>query len=102
MQRRAFYMRGLAASLRLPSGPVLASQEPEAGDGVLLRLLAIRKGRALLARTLSLLAPPKVATYPEPCPVCSTAHLSNRSQCPCRHLVSGCPARSVSRAICFS
>jgi len=59
-QRRAFYMQGLAESLRLPGSPLAALEEgeSEATDGVLLRLLALRKGRALLARILSLLAPP--------------------------------------------
>lgn len=58
-------MQGLAASLRLPGSPLPEPAEREAGDGVLLRLLALRKGRALLGRTLSLLAPPPQVRTPK-------------------------------------
>lgn len=63
-------MLGLAESLRLPGSPLAAlEEESEATDGVLLRLLALRKGRALLARILSLLAPP-----PQVCDCCCSTY----------------------------
>ena len=63
-------MQGLAASLRLPASPLpAAQQEGDATDGVLLRLLALRKGRALLARILSLLAPPTQVRPPPGLPL---------------------------------
>ena len=60
LQRRAVYMQGLVDSLRLPPHPALDGAPAETGDGVLLRLLELRKGRGLLARILSLLTPPQV------------------------------------------
>jgi len=59
LQRRAAYMQGLVDSLRLPSVPAPAAS-CETSDGVLLRLLELRKGRGLLARILRLLTPPQV------------------------------------------
>ena len=47
-------------SLRLPSSPAPDAAAAETGDGVLLRLLELRKGRGLLARVVSLLTPPQV------------------------------------------
>ena len=61
-------MQGLAESLRLPDSPLPGATEREAGDGVLLRLLGLRKGRALLARILSLLAPPPQVRGLSPAP----------------------------------
>ena len=60
MQRRAAYMQGLVDSLRLPPVPAPEAPAAETGDGVLLRLLELRKGRGLLARILRLLTHPKV------------------------------------------
>jgi len=75
-QRRALLMDGLAASLRLSTAPPCENgsaaaaggaggkgrkkkaQKPE--DGVLRRLLGLRKGRDLLARALALMVPPQV------------------------------------------
>lgn len=64
--RRALLMDGLAASLRLPETPVVAPPTPgsaaaglagEVGDGVFLRLMALTKGRKLLARALRVVYP---------------------------------------------
>lgn len=75
--RRALLMAGLAQSLRLPDAPTLASAgggaTPKAAkgedaaaagaatapsDGVFLRLMALPKGRSLLARALRAIYPP--------------------------------------------
>jgi hypothetical protein len=81
-RRRALLMDGLSASLRLaPPEAVTAAgaQDSAAGgggsssrkggrgrkgvpdDGVLRRLLGLRKGRDLLARALALMCPPQVS-----------------------------------------
>lgn len=65
-QRRSLLMEGFAASLRLPdtsmlniTPPPAASQDArlESSDGVFLRLMALHKGRVMLARALRLLYP---------------------------------------------
>ncbi len=62
-------MQGLVDSLRLPSVPAPDASAAETGDGVLLRLLELRKGRGLLARILRLLTPPQVPScaWSPPC-----------------------------------
>ena len=60
LQRRAAYMQGLVDSLRLTPQAPLDGAAAETGDGVLLRLLELRKGRGLLARILNMLMPPSV------------------------------------------
>ena len=64
-QRRSLLMEGFAASLRLPdtsmlnisqSGP-MPDGRVESSDGVFLRLMALQKGRVMLARALRLLYP---------------------------------------------
>lgn len=71
--RRALLMDGLAASLRLPETPVVAPPTPggaaagaagEFGDGVFLRLMALTKGRKLLARALRVVYPAPEAEPP--------------------------------------
>eukprot|EP00887_Chlorella_sp_A99_P001420 scaffold8.g1420.t1 len=70
--RRTLLMAGLAQSLRLPDGPALgeagaAAAAGEAGgaaaasDGVFLRLMALPKGKSLLARALRVIYPPPEA-----------------------------------------
>ena len=65
-QRRSLLMEGFAASLRLPDTSMLnitphppSPQDPrlESSDGVFLRLMALHKGRVMLARALRLLYP---------------------------------------------
>lgn len=63
-QRRALLMEGFAASLRLPDTSMLnVSKAPstetraDTSDGVFLRLMALHKGRVMLARALRLLNP---------------------------------------------
>ena len=65
-QRRSLLMEGFAASLRLPDTSMLnitphppSPQDPrlESSDGVFLRLMALHKGRVMLARDLRLLYP---------------------------------------------
>lgn len=77
-RRRALLMDGLAASLRLapPEAATQAGSQNGGGgggkmggrgrkgtpdDGVLGRLLGLRKGRDLLARALALMCPPQVS-----------------------------------------
>lgn len=76
--RRALLMEGLAASLRLPETPVVAPPTPaaggsagaaaaasgEMGDGVFLRLMALTKGKKLLARALRVVYPAPEAAPP--------------------------------------
>lgn len=69
--RRALLMDGLAASLRLPEGAVLAPAAPAvtpggdvAGDGVFMRLMALPKGKKLLARALRVVYPAPEAAAP--------------------------------------
>lgn len=68
-QRRALLMDGLAASLRLEApgaardnggGRRGRGKKGAPDDGVLRRLLGLRKGRDLLARALELMCPPQV------------------------------------------
>ncbi|KAL3158886.1 hypothetical protein ABBQ32_011601 [Trebouxia sp. C0010 RCD-2024] len=64
-QRRSLLMEGFAASLRLPDTSMLNITHPpspqdarlESSDGVFLRLMALHKGRVMLARALRLLFP---------------------------------------------
>ena len=64
-QRRSLLMEGFAASLRLPDTSMLNITHPppsldgrlESSDGVFLRLMALHKGRVMLARALRLLYP---------------------------------------------
>ena len=64
-QRRSLLMEGFAASLRLPDTSMLNITHPapsadgrlESSDGVFLRLMALHKGRVMLARSLRLLYP---------------------------------------------
>jgi len=64
-QRRSLLMEGFAASLRLPDTSMLNTAQPspasdsrlESTDGVFLRLMALHKGRVMLARALRLLYP---------------------------------------------
>eukprot|EP00798_Chlamydomonas_sp_ICE-L_P012608 gene12608-15834_t len=64
--RRVMLLAGIAESFRLPdspdgSTPPQAAAEPATGgrnDGVFLRIMALPKGRGLLAQTLRLLEPP--------------------------------------------
>ncbi|KAA6418002.1 MAG: hypothetical protein FRX49_12002 [Trebouxia sp. A1-2] len=64
-QRRSLLMEGFAASLRLPDTSMLSTAQPspasdsklESSDGVFLRLMALPKGRVMLARALRLLHP---------------------------------------------
>ena len=68
-QRRSLLMEGFAASLRLPDTSMLNITQPgpasdnrtdprtESSDGVFLRLMALHKGRVMLARALRLLYP---------------------------------------------
>ena len=64
-QRRSLLMEGFAASLRLPDTSILNTAPPgtasdsrlDSSDGVFLRLMALQKGRVMLARALRLLYP---------------------------------------------
>lgn len=70
--RRALLLEGLAASLRLPEGAVLAPPTPGAGaaqggqegDGVFLRLMQLPKGKKLLARAIRVVYPAPEAAEP--------------------------------------
>ena len=56
--RRTLLMAGLAQSLRLPEAPALPARgEGGASDGVFLRLVALPKGKSLLARALRVIYP---------------------------------------------
>lgn len=64
-QRRSLLMEGFAASLRLPDSSMLNTSQPgpasdgrlDSSDAVFLRLMALHKGRVMLARALRLLYP---------------------------------------------
>lgn len=64
-QRRSLLMEGFAASLRLPDTSILntspqgtaSDSRLDSSDGVFLRLMALQKGRVMLARALRLLYP---------------------------------------------
>ncbi|EFN58497.1 expressed protein [Chlorella variabilis] len=69
--RRSLLLDGLAASLRLPEAAVVAPPTPgagagagEMGDGVFLRLMALTKGKKLLARALRVVYPAPEAVQP--------------------------------------
>lgn len=53
-QRRSLLMEALCRALRLPETP----RAPRASDGVFLRIVALRKGRAVVGRGLRLLVAP--------------------------------------------
>jgi DNA topoisomerase 2-associated protein PAT1 len=73
--RRSLLLEGLAASLRLPESAVVAPPTPgargaaasaggELSDGVFLRLMALPKGKKLLARALRVVYPAPEASQP--------------------------------------
>ena len=51
-QRRSLLMDAFASSLRLPDGALPPAGSGRASDAVFTRLMALHKGRSLLARAL--------------------------------------------------